>query len=261
MNNILEKIADKTRERVEASKRIVSPEKMRDLALSLPRGDGAFGKALGKEGMSFILECKKASPSKGIIAEDFPYLDIARDYERAGASAISVLTEPHWFKGDISYLKEISGKVSVPCLRKDFTVDEYMIHEAKVNGASAVLLICSILTAAELERYLGLCAELGLSALVEAHDEEEVRTAVSCGAGIIGVNNRDLKDFSVDCTNCLRLRDIVPGNVLFVAESGVKTASDIKTLHDNRVDAVLIGESAMRSPDKAGFIRELVSLI
>jgi len=261
MKNILETIAEETAKRVEASKKVISSEKMRDMAYALPKGDFSFEKALRKEGISFILECKKASPSKGLIAEDFPYLQIAKDYEKAGASAISVLTEPKWFLGDISYLKEISSEVSTPCLRKDFTVDEYMIYEAKVSGASAVLLICSILSEDQMREYIKICDDLGLSALVEAHDEEEVRMALSCGARIIGVNNRNLKDFSVDSANCLRLRSLIPEDVVFVAESGVKSPEDIKVLHDNKVDAVLIGESAMRSEDKTSFVKELTRLI
>ena len=261
MKNILETIAEETAKRVEASKKVISSEKMRDMAYALPKGDFSFEKALRKDGMSFILECKKASPSKGVIAEDFPYLEIAKDYEKAGASAISVLTEPKWFLGDIKYLQEIASEVKIPCLRKDFTVDEYMIYEAKVAGASAVLLICSILSAEELKRFIGICDELGLSALVEAHDSEEVKMAVAAGARVIGVNNRDLKDFSVDPTNCLRLREMIPEDIAFVAESGVKCAEDIKVLHENKVDAVLIGESAMRSSDKTGFLKELLRLI
>ncbi|MBO4242607.1 MAG: indole-3-glycerol phosphate synthase TrpC [Clostridiales bacterium] len=261
MSNILDTIAEAARERVSKSKENISSDEMKAEALSLPKGDFGFEKALKREGMSFILECKKASPSKGIIAEDFPYLEIAKDYEKAGASAISVLTEPRWFKGDISYLKKISETVDIPCLRKDFVVDEYMIYEAKVSGASAVLLICSILDEKTLKEYIGICDELGLSALVEAHDETEVQMALRSGARVIGVNNRDLKDFTVDPLNCLRLRKDIPEDIVFVAESGVKTAEDIRRLQDNKVNAVLIGESVMRSQDKSAFIKELKRLI
>jgi len=261
MSNILETIASATRVRVAEAKETLSLEDIKAQAYALPKGDFAFEKAISKEGMSFICECKKASPSKGVIAEDFPYVDIAKDYEIAGASAISVLTEPQWFMGSLEYLREIAAAVKTPCLRKDFTVDEYMIYEAKLAGASAVLLICSILTKEELKKYIDICDELGLSALVEAHDEDEANMAVESGARVIGVNNRDLKTFTVDPTNCLRLRAIIPDNVLFVGESGVKTAQDIKTLYDNKVDAVLIGESFMRSNDKVAFLKELKSLI
>lgn len=250
MSDILLTIADFAKERVAAAKKVIPPEEMRDAALRLAEADEKkhflFEKALRKDGMSFILECKKASPSKGIIKEDFNYLEIAKNYEKAGASAISVLTEPKWFLGDIRYLREISGEVSVPCLRKDFTVDEYMIYEAKVNGASAVLLICSILTKEQLREYLSVCERLGLSALVEAHDRGEVENAIAAGAKIIGVNNRNLRDFSVDPLNCLRLREYVPEGVVFVAESGIKTKDDIARLSENGVDAVLIGEAAMK---------------
>lgn len=261
MSNILETIAEATKVRVEESKKAISLDEIKSKALAMPKGDFVFEKALKAEGMSFICECKKASPSKGIIAEDFPYLQIAKDYETAGASAISVLTEPQWFKGELAYLKEIAANVNIPCLRKDFTVDEYMIYEAKVAGAAAVLLICSILSEEQLRTYMGICDTLGISALVEAHDEDEANMAVRCGARIIGVNNRDLKTFTVDPTNCLRLRKIIPDNVTFVGESGVKTPEDIKILYDNKVDAVLIGESMMRSSDKVAFLSHLKELI
>lgn len=221
-------------------------------------GNLPFEAALRKPGISLICECKKASPSKGIIAEDFPYLQIAKDYEKAGASAISVLTEPKWFLGDLSYLSEIANEVSVPCLRKDFTVDEYMIYEAKLAGASAVLLICSILTPEELKRYHSLCDVLGLSALVETHDEREVDMALEAGARIIGVNNRDLKNFHVDPSNCLRLREKIPDNVVFVAESGVHNREDVALLEKEKVDAILIGEAIMKSTDKSAFVAEIL---
>lgn len=261
MSNILETIAEATRIRVNESKKVRSLEDIKSEALSMPKGDFSFEKTLASKGMSFICECKKASPSKGIIAEDFPYLEIAKSYEEAGASAISVLTEPQWFKGELKFLEEISSSVKIPTLRKDFTVDEYMIYEAKLSGAGAVLLICSILDASSLKAYIDICDELGLSALVEAHDEMEVDMAVKAGARIIGVNNRDLKTFTVDPTNCLRLRAKVPSDILFVGESGVKTPEDIKTLLDNGVDAVLIGESMMRASDKVAFLNHLKELI
>jgi indole-3-glycerol phosphate synthase len=207
--------------------------------------------------MSFICEVKKASPSKGVIDPDFDYLSIASDYEAAGASCISVLTEPSRFLGDIRYLKEIASSVSVPVLRKDFIVDGYMVYEARAAGASAVLLICSILTEQELTDLILLADSLGLSALVEAHDESEVGKAVSCGARIIGVNNRNLRDFSVDPLNCLRLRPLVPEDVLFVAESGISSRADVEALEEGGVDAVLIGESLMRSEDKGSKLDEL----
>ena len=254
---ILDQLADHARERVVEAKKKIPLEKIKRQALSMPKGNFAFENALKKPGISFICECKKASPSKGLIAPDFPYLQIAKEYEAAGADCISVLTEPKWFLGSDAYLKEIASAVNIPCLRKDFTVDEYMIYEAKVLGASAVLLICSILAEEELREYIYLCDELGLSALVEAHDEAEVCVAVNAGARIIGVNNRNLKDFSVDTDNSRRLRALIPKDVLFVSESGVKSAEDVAKLRTIGADAVLIGETLMRANDKKAKLDEL----
>lgn len=254
---ILDKLADYARERVETEKKVVPLDAVKSRATALPKGNFEFGNALKKDGISFICECKKASPSKGVIAEDFPYLKIAKDYEAAGADCISVLTEPKWFLGSGKYLKEIAEAVSVPCIRKDFVVDEYMIYEAKLLGAKAVLLICSILTAQQIKDYIAVCDSLGMSALVEAHDAEEVQMAVDCGARIIGVNNRNLKDFSVDTGNSRQLRELVPKDVIFVSESGVQSAEDIALLRDAGVDAVLIGEALMRAEDKSAKLAEL----
>lgn len=255
---ILEEIAARTVQRVAEEKAAVPLSEMKKRAEALDANtDFPFRKALSGDEISFICEVKRASPSKGLIAPDFPYLDIARDYERAGASAISCLTEPFWFKGRDEYLAEISNSVKIPVLRKDFTVDEYMIYQAKTLGASAVLLICSILSKEQLSEYLGIAHSLGLSALVEAHDEDEVRTALSVGAGIIGVNNRDLRTFTVDINNSARLRKLVPPEILFVSESGIKTAADIEALRSNGTNAVLIGETLMRSPDKKAALDEL----
>lgn len=255
---ILEEIAARTVQRVAEEKAAVPLSEMKKRAEALDANTGfPFRKALSGDEISFICEVKRASPSKGLIAPDFPYLNIARDYERAGASAISCLTEPFWFKGRDEYLAEISNAVTIPVLRKDFTVDEYMIYQAKTLGASAVLLICSILSKEQLSEYLGIAHSLGLSALVEAHDEDEVRTALSVGAGIIGVNNRDLRTFTVDINNSARLRKLVPPEVLFVSESGIKTAADIEALRSNGTNAVLIGETLMRSPDKKAALDEL----
>lgn len=247
---ILEQLAAYARYRVEQAAKQHPPEEVKRSALALPRGDFAFERALGKPGMSFICECKKASPSKGLIAPDFPYLSIAGAYAEAGADAISVLTEPKWFLGSDTVLREIAAQVQVPCLRKDFTVDAYMIYEAKLLGASAVLLIVSLLREEQLRTYMEICDELGLSALVEAHEEEEVRTALRAGARVVGVNNRNLKDFSVDTENSRRLRELVPEDVIFVSESGVRDAEDIRRLSAMGADAVLIGETLMRTKDK-----------
>ena len=218
-----------------------------------------FGKALRSYPISFICEVKKASPSKGIIVQDFDYIKIAKEYEKAGANAISVLTEPEYFKGDINYLKDISKVVDIPLLRKDFTIDEAMIYQAKLAGASGILLICSILNDKELREFKGIADNLGLSALVEAHDEEEVQRALEMGAKIIGVNNRNLKDFTVDIHNSIRLRNMVDKDITFVSESGIKNADNIKELVDNNVNAVLIGETFMRSNDKKGMLDNLLS--
>lgn len=254
---ILDQLAEHARERVAEAKKKIPLGEIRQQALSLPKGNFAFENALRKPGISFICECKKASPSKGLIAPEFPYLQIAKEYEAAGADGISVLTEPKWFLGSNEFLKEIASTVSIPCLRKDFTVDEYMVYEARVLGASAVLLICSILSEEQIKSYISICDELGLSALVEAHDENEVKTALHAGARIIGVNNRNLKDFSVDTDNSRRLRELIPCDVLFVSESGVSTAEDVAKLREIGADAVLIGETLMRAPDKKIKLDEL----
>lgn len=258
---ILDQLAEYARERTGQAKFKIPPEEIRRQALSLPKGSFAFENALKKTDISFICECKRASPSKGLIAPDFPYLQIAREYEAAGADCISVLTEPKWFLGNDEYLREIAAGVSIPCLRKDFTVDEYMIYEARVLGASAVLLICAILRKEQIKSYIGICDELGLSALVEAHDENEVQTALHAGARMIGVNNRNLKNFSVDTDNSRRLRKLIPRDVLFVSESGVSCAEDVAKLREIGADAVLIGETLMRAPDKKARLDELRGMI
>lgn len=255
---ILDEIAAKTRERIEAEKSRMPLAELKAQAAELDHNTGfPFEKALAKEGMSFICEVKKASPSRGVIAEHFPYVEIGREYQRAGADAISILTEPFYFQGSSEYLTAIRREVSIPLLRKDFTVDEYMIYEAKKIGADAVLLICAILSPMQLSEYAGIAGDLGLSALVEAHDETEIEMALKAEAKIIGVNNRNLKDFTVDIENSVRLRELVPRDILFVSESGMKTRADIARLEENGTNAVLIGETFMRSPDKAGVLKEL----
>lgn len=248
---ILDEIAEKTRERIRAEKQRISPETMRRMAEELPKGNAfAFREALKAPGLSFICEIKKASPSKGLIAAEFPYLDIAEEYEEAGAAAISVLTEPFYFQGSDEYLRQVAAQVSIPVIRKDFTVDAYMIDQAKVLGASAVLLICAILDDGRLAEYLAQAHELGLTALVETHDEYEVERALRSGASVIGVNNRDLRNFQVDMENSVRLRKMVPGEIVFVSESGIRGPEDTRRLYENGTDAVLIGETLMRSRDK-----------
>ncbi|MBQ9016284.1 MAG: indole-3-glycerol phosphate synthase TrpC [Firmicutes bacterium] len=258
MADILQTIAEYTRGRIAEEKRRIPESTLRRMAFERGGETGfPFERALAGEHLSFICECKKASPSKGLIAPDFPYLAIAREYEAAGASCISVLTEPKWFLGSDRYLEEIASEVKVPCLRKDFTVDPYMIYQAKLLGAGAVLLICSLLDTAQLREYIAVCDALGLSALAEAHDEGEVESALRAGARIIGVNNRNLRDFSVDVNNSTRYRRMIPEEVLFVSESGIHTKADVDILKSNGTDAVLIGETLMRAADRRGLLEEL----
>lgn len=274
--NILETITERTRERIREQEKLIPPAEMRRMAEAVLREEQAgaaanssgdrlekdympvFERALRQPGMSFICEVKKASPSKGIIAEEFPYMDIAKDYEAAGASAISCLTEPYWFLGSDVYLEEIAETVSVPVLRKDFTCSEYMIWQAKALGASAVLLICSVLDDGELRAYHRLTEELHMSALVEAHDAGEIEQAKQAGARIIGVNNRNLKDFSVDISHSARLRRLAGEDTVFVSESGIRGPEDMKALYENGTDAVLIGEMLMRSPDRQAALKTLM---
>lgn len=266
--NILDEIAEKTRERV-AKAKLLCPDPMKVLdgrkvlrRRDIPGGVSTFGafpfeEALKKERLSFICEVKKASPSKGLIAPHFPYVEIAKEYDNAGADAISCLTEPFWFQGKNEYLTKIRENTDIPILRKDFTVDDYMIYEAKAIGAQAVLLICAILDPVQLKDYKELCDELGLSAVVEAHNADEIKMAADAGARIIGVNNRDLKNFTVDVRNAGKLRNLVPDGTLFISESGVKTRQDILAAEEMRADAVLVGETMMRASDKSRKLQEL----
>ena len=279
---ILDTIARSAGKRVEQRKQVKSLEQMMKAACECREREGIkgdaikragikrengtnevhpFKAALSKPGVSFICEVKKASPSKGLIAPDFPYVEIARQYQEAGADAVSVLTEPEFFLGADRYLEEIHGEIGLPLLRKDFIVDEYQIYEAKVLGASAVLLICSLMDMEKLKRYMGICGSLGLSSLAEAHTDREVAMAAEAGADIIGINNRNLETFEVDFTNALRLRKLVDRGTIFVAESGIRTPEDIELLAENQVDAVLVGETLMRAPDKKRALRELKSRI
>ena len=256
--NILNEIAQKTRDRIAEKSAKIPLGEIKAIAEKMPKStDYPFYNALCGKDVSFICEVKKASPSKGIIAEDFPYLEIARDYEKACAAAISCLTEPFWFKGSDEILREITENVKIPVLRKDFTISEYMIYEAKILGASAVLLICAILDERQLTEYLELAHSLGMSALVEAHNEAEIELAVKIGAKIIGVNNRDLKSFSVDVGNSAKLRDLIPRDRIFVSESGISTADDVRKLREIGANAALIGEALMKAADKSAKLREL----
>ncbi len=255
---MLDKIVAKTEERLIEAKNKKSLEELKEEVSKLEINDDfPFKEALKDPEIAIIAEVKKASPSKGLIAEDFDYIEIAKEYEQAGASAISVLTEPYFFQGSKDYLKEISANVQIPILRKDFTIDEYMIWEAKSIGASAILLIVSILDDVQLKKYLDLAHELGLSAIVETHDAEEIKSAVDAGAQIIGVNNRNLADFTVDINNSISLRSLVSEDITFISESGIKTKEDVTRLKENNVDAVLIGETLMKSDDKKAMIFQL----
>ena len=256
--SILDELAAYARERVLADAAENSPDVMREMALQGGAADGAaFWNALKKPGLSFICEIKRASPSKGLIAKDFPYREIARAYENAGADAVSCLTEPKWFQGSDQIFREVRAEIGIPMLRKDFTVDEYQIYQAKVMGANAVLLICALLDTRTLARYLSLCGDLGLAALVEAHDAAEIDSAVAAGAEIIGVNNRNLKDFSVDFSNAARLRDRIPPRCVYVAESGVSGPKDAAALRSIGADAVLMGEVLMRAADKGAMLASM----
>ncbi len=264
---ILDRIVASAKRRVEENMKRMPKEELRRQAFALQEAQeegrrpvpASFEAALRRPGVSFICEVKKASPSKGLIAPVFPYVEIAKEYDRAGADAISVLTEPEFFLGSDAYLEEIHRATPLPLLRKDFTVDDYQIYEAKQMGASAVLLICALLDQRTLKEYIRLCRELGLAQLVEAHTDEEAARAAEAGASIIGINNRNLKTFEVDFSNALRLRRLVAPGTLFVAESGIKGPEDLRALAEARVDAVLIGETLMRAADRAAMLRALRS--
>ena len=255
--SILSEISKYAMIRVLKDKETMSLDRLKSLTENLPKGDFPFEEALKRPGISLICEIKKASPSKGVIDPEFNYLKIAKEYEKGKADAISCLTEPKWFLGSDEIFKDIRKKVSLPMLRKDFVVDEYQIYQAKLLGANCILLIVSLLNKETLEKYINLAASLGLSALVETHDEEEIKTALSAGAKILGVNNRNLKDFSVDLNNAKRLRELIPENVIYVAESGIASLSDAKMLKEAGADALLIGEFLMRSDDKALLIKKI----
>lgn len=257
---ILDEIAERTRQRVQECRERKPLEEVKKEADAVSVDTGyPFERAMSRDGLSFICEVKKASPSKGVIAEDFPYVEIAKDYERGGASAISVLTEPYYFQGSDAYFREIRQAVSLPMLRKDFVVDEYMIYEAKAMGADAVLLICAILDDEQLATFYRLADELGMTALVETHDSDELNRALTIGARVIGVNNRDLRDFTVDLNHSIRYRREVPEDVIFLSESGIRTKEDLDRLEENRVDGVLIGETMMRAENREQAVRDFIN--
>ena len=247
---ILDELAAHARERVAADKAKIPLEDMKAQAEALPKGDFRFEKALSGKECAFICEVKKASPSKGVIDPVFDFEAIAQSYEDAGADCVSCLTEPKWFLGSDEIFRKVRKIVTKPMIRKDFTVDEYQIYQAKVLGADAVLLICTLLDTETIRGYIGICDKLGLSALVETHDAQEMQSAVRAGARLIGVNNRNLKDFTVDLGNAARLREGAPDGTVFVAESGVSSPADAAALRKTGADAVLVGEYLMRAADK-----------
>ncbi|MCR5720299.1 MAG: indole-3-glycerol phosphate synthase TrpC, partial [Lachnospiraceae bacterium] len=209
---------------------------------------------------SIICEIKKASPSKGVIDPEFKYLQIGKEYERAGGDCISCLTEPYWFLGSDEIFKNVREEVSIPMLRKDFVVDEYQIYQAALMGANCILLIVELLDDDTLAKYLETAKKLGLCVLTETHDDVQVKRAVSLGAKVIGINNRNLKDFTVDVRNSLRLRELIPDDCICVAESGIKTVSDAVMMYEGGADAILVGEALMRSDNKRDFIKSVKEL-
>ena len=257
---ILDEIANYAKIRVQDDKKVRNLDEMKRQAIESKKGDFCFEKALNKSDIQTICEVKKASPSKGIIAEEFDHIQVALEYEVAGATCISVLTEPKYFLGKDNYLSEIRRVVNIPLLRKDFIIDEYQIYQAKVMGADCILLICALLSLEQIKNYLSICDELGLSVLVETHDEEEIKRAVLAGARMIGVNNRNLKTFEVDIHNSEKLRKFVPKDIIFIAESGIHSNKEIQILRKAGVNAVLIGESLMKSRDKKAALEELLKL-
>ncbi|MFW8600730.1 indole-3-glycerol phosphate synthase TrpC [Desulfobacterota bacterium M19] len=226
-----------------------------EMEIAPPRG---FKDALlSYEGVAVIAEAKKASPSKGLICPDFEPAAIARDYEKGGAQAMSVLTDEHFFQGSLAYIPEVRSVVNLPVLRKEFIIDEIQIREAALFGADAILLIAAILADREMEDYLNQARELGLDVLVEAHDEREAERSLRAGAGLIGINNRNLRDFTMDIETTFRVMAELPAAVPVVSESGIKDSADLRRLAERGVCAALIGESLMRAPDRAQALRDL----
>lgn len=254
---ILDELAEHARERVALDKEKIPLDKMKDLAFSLSKNNFRFEKALKENKISIIAEVKKASPSKGVISEDFPYIDIAKEYEKSGATCVSVLTEPKWFLGSDIIFRDVRRAIDLPIIRKDFTIDEYQIYQSKVLGADAVLLICALLDTDTIKAYLKICKELELSAIVETHNEEEIESAIKAGAKILGVNNRNLKDFTVNLDNASDLKKYVPDDIIFVAESGILSPQDGINLAKSGANALLIGEALMKTDSIENFINEI----
>ena len=255
MKNILDKIVGHKKEEVERRKK----EKPVDsLKKNLDSSTRDFKSAISASGkMNLIAEIKKASPSAGVIREDFDPVKIAGIYRDSGVSAISVLTDKEFFKGDISYLSSVRESANLPLLRKDFIIDEYQIYESRVSGADAILLIAKILESNELKDFLSIASSLKMDSLVEVHNENELIKALDASSDIIGINNRNLEDFKTDLNNTFSLMDKIPERKTVVSESGIKTKDDINLLKEKGVNAVLIGESFLRSKDISGKIKEL----
>ncbi len=251
--NILDKITAKTKERIV----FLDGEKLKNKAYSCDKGNFPFYDAIKKDGISIIAEIKHASPSKGIITDDFDVRKISQEYKLAQVDCISVLTEPYFFMGDNSYVEIAKHEAKKPVLRKDFIIDEVQIYESKVIGADCILLISAILDMEKLKKFSYIAETIGLNCLVECHNEKEIELAIKSSAKIIGVNNRDLTTFDVDINNSLRLRKYVPSDILFVSESGIKTKKDMDKLKEIKTDGVLIGETFMRSNNKVNQIKLL----
>lgn len=253
---ILDEIIENKRKEVEERKKEL-PIELLETHIEIAAPSRKFSDAIRRSGISLIAEIKKASPSAGLIREDFNLGEIAESYEQNGASAISILTESKYFQGSLDHLRKVRKMVSLPLLRKDFILDEYQIYESRTCGADAVLLIVSIVEG-ELDAYLKVAADLGMSALVEVHNESELEKALDAGAEIIGVNNRNLRTLEVNLNVCIRLVPLIPEGKIVVAESGIHNRKDVVELEKLNIDAVLVGEALMKSSDVGAKVRELL---
>lgn len=254
---ILQKIVDRKREEIARLKKegIVLPGEFSEAAIDSPRG---FRRALMEyEGVSVIAEVKKASPSKGVISPDFDPAAIARNYQKNGAQAVSVLTDVDFFQGSLNDLMQVRSTINLPVLRKDFIIDPLQIEEASLHGADAILLIAAILTTSQIAEYRLQARALGMDSMVEVHDEEDLHKALDAQPDLIGINNRNLNDFSVDIGTTFRLQKMIPDDIPVVSESGLKTSEDLASLRQHRICAALIGESLMRAGHQSGFLGSL----
>lgn len=256
---ILDQILLDTKKRVKKLYQRHPLESWKSKADKVPLSNFKFHRTIENNSFSIIAEIKKASPSKGMIDKAFDYKQIAKDYKEAGVNCISVLTEPYHFSGRNEYIQTVKQISELPVLRKDFIIDEIQIYESVLLGADCILLICKALSLKQLTKFLQIAETLQLSALVEAHTLEDVTMALQANAKMIGVNNRDLQTFEVDLQTSLTLRESVPSDVMFVSESGIKTVNDIKRIKTGNINAVLIGETLMRSKDKKMLIKEFIN--